>query len=104
LALALRAAGRVREAEPFDRKVRAGQEAREQLQSLYEQANSDKTLGIAPHPKLYHRLADVRERMGREDEALAWHRLVLDDNPSDPISKEASARLQAMIPAFETVP
>jgi tetratricopeptide (TPR) repeat protein len=99
LALALRAAGRVREAEQFDRKVRAGQEAREQLQSVYEQANANKTLGIAPHPDLYHRLADLRERMGREDEALAWHRLVLSDNPKDPVSKEASARLLATIQA-----
>jgi tetratricopeptide (TPR) repeat protein len=99
LALALRAAGRVREAEQFDRRVRAGQEAREQIQSLYEQANADKTLGIAPHPELYHRLADLRERMGREDEALAWHRLVLNDNPEDPVSKEASARLLATIQA-----
>lgn len=99
LALALRAAGRVQEAEQFDGKSKAGKEAREQLQSLYEQANADKTLGTAPHPDLYHRLADVRERMGREDEALAWHRLVLRDNPQEPVSKEASARLEPTIQA-----
>ena len=103
LALALRAASRVREAEQFDRKVRAGQEVREQLQSLYEQANADKTLGIMPHPELYHRLAFVRERMGREDEALAWHRLVLNDNPEDSVSKSAVARLRATIQAPMTI-
>ncbi len=53
-----------------------------------------KDLGTSPHPDLYHRLADLRERMGRDDEALAWHRLVLRDNPEDPISKEAAARLE----------
>jgi hypothetical protein len=32
---------------------------------------------VAPHPELYHRLADLRERKGRPDEARAWHRLML---------------------------
>jgi len=99
LGQALRAASRLHEAEQFDRKIRAAQKARGQMRALYEEANADKSLGIAPHPKLYHRLADLRERMGREDEAFAWHRLVLSDNPEDPVSKEASARLQATIQA-----
>ena len=85
------------EAEAFDLKVRAANEAREQILPLYEEANADKTLGIAPHPELYHRLADLRERMGRHDEALAWHRLVLRDQPDDPASRAAVARLRATI-------
>jgi tetratricopeptide (TPR) repeat protein len=97
LGQALRAAGRSEEADQFDQKIRAARLARGQVRALYDQANADKTLGITPHPDLYHRLADVRERMGRQDEALAWHRLVLRDNPEDPVSKEASARLQATI-------
>ncbi len=69
------------------------------MRALFDEANADKTLGISPHPDLYHRLADVRERMGRDDEALAWHRLVLSDNPEDSVSQEASERLQAAIQA-----
>ena len=53
-----------------------------------------RTLGLAPHPDLYHRLADLRERMGRPDEALAWHRLVLRDAPEDSISLAALGRLK----------
>ncbi len=51
------------------------------------------TLAIAPHPDLYHRLADLRERMGRPDEATAWHRLVLKDDPNDALSRAAVDRL-----------
>ena len=95
----LRAAGRLQQAEQFDLKIRVARLARSQVRALYDEANSDKSLGITPHPDLYHRLADVRERMGRDDEALAWHRLVLSDNPEDLVSQEACARLQATIQA-----
>jgi tetratricopeptide (TPR) repeat protein len=97
LSRVLQAAGRLEEARAIDLKVRAAQEAREQVLPLYTEANADKTLGVAPHPELYHRLADLREHMGRSDEALAWHRLVLQDQPDDPTSREAVARLQATI-------
>jgi hypothetical protein len=30
-----------------------------------------KTLGVVPQPELYRRIADLRERMGLPDEALA---------------------------------
>src|SRR5262249_19005394 len=72
---ARRAAGRLQEAEQFGRKIQAARKARAQLRAVYDEANADKTLGIAPHPDLFHRLADLRELMGREDEALAWHSL-----------------------------
>ena len=99
----LQAAGRPEQARVFDLKVRAAQEAREQVLALYEEARDDKALGVAPHPDLYHRLADLRERMGRPDEALAWHRLALRDQPEDPTSRAAVARLRATIDAG-TVP
>ncbi len=60
---------------------------------LYKEANAVPTLGTAPHTDLYHRLADLRERMGRADEAAAWHQLVLKDQPDDPISLSALKRL-----------
>ena len=94
----LRAAGhRDKEAEAFDLKVRDAMSAREQALALYREANADKTLGVAPHPALYHRIADLRERMGRPDEALAWHRLVLGDQPGEPISQAAAVRLESVL-------
>ncbi len=97
LGQALRAAGRLEEAEKFQQKIKAARKARAQARALYDEANNDKTLGTSPHPDLYHRLADLRERMGRDDEALAWHRLALGDDPADPISTEAAARLERTI-------
>jgi tetratricopeptide (TPR) repeat protein len=53
-----------------------------------------KTLGVKPHPELYQRLADLREQMGRPDEARAWHRLVVRDSPNNPVSLAALERLK----------
>ena len=49
---------------------------------------------MAPHTDLYHRLADLREKLGRFDEARAWHRLVLRDVPDDALSLAALERLK----------
>jgi len=92
---ALRAAGQHAEADSLERNVRAAQEAKDQMLPLYEEANAVKTLGIAAHPDLYHRLGDLRERMGRHDEAIAWHRMVLEYQPDDLESKKAIDRLSA---------
>jgi tetratricopeptide (TPR) repeat protein len=93
LTRALKAAGRGQEAEAFERRMRLAQETKNRILPLYEEANAVKDLGIAPHPDLYHRLADLREHMGRCEEAMAWHRLVLRDQADDPISREAVSRL-----------
>jgi tetratricopeptide (TPR) repeat protein len=61
---------------------------------LYYEAIEVKTLGLKPHPELYQRLADLREKMGRFDEARAWHRLVLRDRPDDVLSLAALGRLK----------
>jgi tetratricopeptide (TPR) repeat protein len=95
LSRALRMAGRLADADTFDQKVHAAQDAKEQILPLYEEANAVKTLGVAPHPDLCHRLADIRERMGRDDEAVAWHAMVLQHQPDDKESKGAIARLNA---------
>jgi tetratricopeptide (TPR) repeat protein len=60
----------------------------------YYETLSIKTLGVTPHPALYQRLADLREKMGRFDEARAWHRLVVRDSPNDPVSLAALERLK----------
>ncbi len=91
----LRVAGRRREADELDVKVRDAMAARDQALAAYREADAVKTIGESPHPELYQRIASLRERMGRPDEALAWHRLVLRDRPEDPISRAAVARLEA---------
>ena len=65
------------------------------MRPAYEEARAVADLGVSPHPELYHRLADLRERMGRPDEARAWHRLILRDDPADPISRAALERLKS---------
>jgi hypothetical protein len=64
------------------------------MRGVYDEAIAVKDIGVTPHSELYHRLADLRERMGRPDEARAWHRLVLRDDPSDAISQAALDRLR----------
>jgi tetratricopeptide (TPR) repeat protein len=63
-------------------------------QGLYYEVVRVKTLGLEPHPGLYQRLADLREKMGRFDEARAWHRLVLLDQPINVLSLAALERLK----------
>ncbi len=61
---------------------------------VYYEVIEVKTLGLQPHPELYQRLADLREKMGRFDEARAWHRLVLRDSPGNALSLAALKRLK----------
>jgi tetratricopeptide (TPR) repeat protein len=60
----------------------------------YYETLSIKTLGLAPHTELYQQLADLREKMGRFDEARAWHRQVLRDSPHNALSLAALERLK----------
>lgn len=98
LCLALRAAGKTGEIGPLDARFREMQAARERALTLYEEANAVPTLGTEPHRDLCHRLADLRDAMGRPDEALAWHRLVLEQEPNEPISRAAVERLTSIHP------
>lgn len=61
---------------------------------VYYEVVEVKTLGLQPHPELYQRLADLREKMARYDEAKAWHRLVLRDFPDNAVSLAALKRLK----------
>jgi hypothetical protein len=60
----------------------------------YAELVAIKTLGLKPYTELYQRLADLREKMGRPDEARAWHRLVLRDSPENALSLAALERLK----------
>jgi hypothetical protein len=93
LCQSLRASGQAAEAERFESRRHALESARGRALRLYEEANAVSTLGTAAHTDLGHRLADLREEMGRPDEARAWHRVVLEHDPDDPISKMALRRL-----------
>jgi tetratricopeptide (TPR) repeat protein len=65
-----------------------------QQRGAYYEALSINSLGLLPHPELYQRLADLREKMGRFDEARAWHRLVLRDSAENVLSLAALERLK----------
>jgi tetratricopeptide (TPR) repeat protein len=93
LRMALRAAGENAELQRIDQLLRAYQSAFKQMRAVYDEAFAIKTLGLEPRTELYHRLAELREQMGRFDEARAWHRLVLRDVPDDALSLAALARL-----------
>jgi tetratricopeptide (TPR) repeat protein len=65
-----------------------------QGRGAYYETLSIKSLGLSPHPELYQRFADLREKMGRIDEARAWHRLVLRDSAENVLSLAALERLK----------
>jgi tetratricopeptide (TPR) repeat protein len=98
LCQSLKVAGRTSELLAYESRLRALRAASEQAPSLYLEANSTAHLGTAPHADLFHRLANLREGMGRPDEAVAWHRLILADHPADPASRSGLARLGDMTP------
>jgi tetratricopeptide (TPR) repeat protein len=95
LARALHALGRHDQAATCDRFVKGAQAAGAELRDLYQQADALTDLGIRPHAMLYQRLADNRERLGRRDEARAWHNLVLRDRRGDLYSRNAREPLQS---------
>ncbi len=94
LRTALRGAGETAELERADQLLAVYQSAVKQLRPAYDEATAIKSLGLEPCTELYHRLAGLREQMGRFDEARAWHRLVLGDVPDDAQSLAALARLK----------
>jgi tetratricopeptide (TPR) repeat protein len=95
LARVLHARGLGDQAATCDRFVRGAQSARSELPGLYREADAVKDLGLRPHARLYRRLAENRERLGRHAEARAWHDLILRDCPDDPYSRAARQRLQS---------
>ncbi len=75
LARALKNSGDDRESEAITRLDRARRMARQELTDLYEQANRLMNLTGSLDPELCLRLAAVRDRMGRADEADRWRGL-----------------------------
>lgn len=94
LSRAVRLAGDKAETERVDQLLSTYQSAFKQLRGVVDEALAIKTLGLEPQPGLYQRLADLREQMGRPDEARAWHHLVLRDDPGQALSLAALERLE----------
>ncbi|QEH35286.1 Tetratricopeptide repeat protein [Aquisphaera giovannonii] len=94
LRLAARASGDAEELRRADDRLRDFKDAESRLADARKEAMDEPTLGVTPRPALYHKLASLRERVGRLDEARAWHRLVLRDAPGDPTSLAALERLK----------
>jgi tetratricopeptide (TPR) repeat protein len=89
----LRQVGATDEAERREHEYHTRLVAGQEVRNLYTRANAVKTLGVHPHADLYQQLADLRERMGLPEEARAWHRLVLRDDPLNARSRVALQRL-----------
>jgi tetratricopeptide (TPR) repeat protein len=92
--MALRAVGDTAEHRRVNTLLTLHQDAFKHIRPVYDEAFAIKTLGLEPRTDLYHRLATLREQMGRFDEARAWHRLVLRDVANDALSLAALARLK----------
>lgn len=95
LARALRLARRDDEAREVERREADANDALRELKEVYSQIAGVPTFGLSPEPLIDQRLAALRERLGHPDEALAWHRQVLRDDPQNSQSLEAVARLVA---------
>ena len=93
LSRALRHVGETAEAERIEQRLRRRDVAIQEIRPLYDRATTTPGLGVRPHPELYQRIAEARERMQLPDEARAWHRLVLRDDPKNEVSLAALARL-----------
>jgi tetratricopeptide (TPR) repeat protein len=90
----LRLRGSYFEMGAIEGEAKVREKAPGQSRGVYYEAIAIPTLGLEPHPELYQLLADLRERLGRPDEARAWHRLVLRNEPGNAVSLAALERLQ----------
>jgi tetratricopeptide (TPR) repeat protein len=71
----LRLAGLTEQAAQFDRVVLDYRDAFKSVRGAIDEANAALKDGKPIRPELYPLIAELRQRMGRADEARAWHRL-----------------------------
>ncbi len=93
LSRALRHVGETAEAARIEERVHSRETAIQELRPLFDQAVATRDLGTGPHQHLYQRIALAREHMQLPEEASAWHRLVLANDPKNEVSLAAVARL-----------
>jgi Flp pilus assembly protein TadD len=77
----LKLAGRTEEAARREARAREGAEAAERLRAAYERADAQMKRSRSMAPELMLEIADLRERMGRAEEASAWRRLAAPARP-----------------------
>ena len=93
LSRALRQSGETAEAERVSERLSTFQSAFKEIRPIIDEAMKAPDFGNEANVKFYLQMADFRERMGRTDEARAWHLLVFAD-PRQPISLAALERLK----------
>ncbi len=62
-------------AKQFEGRIGAIEAARKQIRDIYVEATSTQNLGVVSRPSMYEKLASLRERMGRDDEAKRWREI-----------------------------
>jgi hypothetical protein len=83
-------AGQTADAESFDRVVLDYREAFNQVRAALEQLDALLEKSEPVSVELMLRMAGLRERMGRIDEARAWRRLASSGTPSQPAARRVS--------------
>jgi tetratricopeptide (TPR) repeat protein len=88
-------------AKQFEGRIGAIESARKQIRDIYVEATSTPNLGIVNRPSIYEKLASLRERMGRDDEAALWREMSakISANAAGEVeqkSKPASKTLKSM--------
>lgn len=69
--------------------------ARERQVALYKEVGTLPNLGVQPRPGLDQEIARIREDLGRPDEARAWHRQALREQPGEVFSLKELERLES---------
>ena len=93
LSRALRHVDQAAEADRIEARLRRRDVAIQELRPLYDQATETRNLRARAHFELFQKIAETRERMQLLDEARAWHKLVLLDQPGNAASLAALSRL-----------
>jgi tetratricopeptide (TPR) repeat protein len=75
LSRALALAGATEEAERYDRIVLVYRDAFKRVRVVIDEADAAIKEGKTLYPDLFPLMADLRERMGRAEEAAAWRRM-----------------------------
>jgi predicted Zn-dependent protease len=97
LSEALRLRGRDQESRELARRVADARKAKDELKDVFQEALTTPSFASGALLDLFRRLAGLRERMLRPDEALAWHHLILHATPDDAESLAAVKRLEAQV-------
>ncbi len=93
LSRALRHIGQDAEADRIEARLVRRDTAVQELRPLYDRATATDHLRVRDNVPLLQKIAENREFMQFPEEAIAWHRLIIECEPDNPASKSALARL-----------